>query len=120
MKKNASTPQEKTIKSVPIPENVMDAIKSYTEDHKDTLRESYEEAIAWFLEYKNQYGKSVFYFASETISKDAENPAKYVSMWLDSQLIEEVKALALKDNVPENRVLFSAFVYFLKRKEYLP
>lgn len=120
MKKNASPPQEKTIKTVPIPEIVQNAIKLYGKDNNETLRSTYEEAVSWFLEYKSIHGKAVFYFASESAAKDAEKGAKYVSMWLNSELIDRVKELAEHDNVPENRVLFSAFVYFLKIKQYLP
>ncbi len=117
--KVTSIANEKTLRQVPLPVSVHHALKSYASDTESQLQEVYDNAILWFLEYKRLYADSLFYFASPTPSK-SEGKSRYTSMWIDTEVLDMVKELAEEDGVPENRIIFTALVYFLKDIEYIP
>lgn len=104
---------EWVMRQVPIPVTISAAIKAYAKEKGMLLREAHDEAIIWFIRYKRKTGESLFYLVSPSSSK-------YVSMWIKSPTLSKIKALAEVDDVKENRLIFSALVYFLKEKEYIP
>lgn len=67
----------------------------------------YDEALAWFLSHEAKTG----YDQYRTVPL---RDAKKRPLWIDSRLLERAGECAERDGVPRNRVLYTAFVLYLK------
>ena len=105
--------EEKTISRVPIPDDIHDSMREYAADSGMTLNDAQNEAIQWFISFKRSTGESIFYLASPSDSP-------YRSIWIESTLCDRAKRLLKKDKNTLSRLVFSAFVYFLKDKGLIP
>lgn len=107
---------ERTLRQVLLPSVVQDGVKDYAQRHRKQLQEVYDEAILYFLKVKKDFGDSLFYFVSPTHPRFGTTNK---SMWISSRVVEKVATLAEKDTIPENRIIFTALVYFLQHHNYL-
>jgi hypothetical protein len=73
----------------------------------------YDEALAWFLDHEAKSGYDLY----RTFPlRDAKNRA----LWIDSRLLERAGECAERDGVARNRVLYTAFLLYLKANGPVP
>lgn len=102
----------RTLQQVGMPPEVQQGLKMLVElDKHDTLNDLYDTAVLWFI---NRRAKRRFqyYIASNKRSK-------YVSLWIDSKVLDKVRLVADRDGVSMNRVVYTALVLYLEDNDAL-
>ena len=103
---------EKTLRQIRVPLSVRGAVEQYASDHNELILETQNKAIMWFLEQKRKKTISVLYYMASGLEPTW-------SMWIYSSVLRDLQALSKKEDIPENRIMFTALVTFLKSEGYL-
>lgn len=72
------------------------------------LREVYDDAIRWFINYRSKFGGYDQYLTSP-------KEGTYKSMWLTRAIVAQVKAVSLDDGVSENRVIYTSLYLYARQ-----
>ena len=119
MPKSKPKPARKSVHSkslrvaqqIRLPVTVRDALKRLAEQDEAHLGDVYDDALRWFLRHEGRK-KTIFYLASS-------HAGGYATMWLDRALLDRVRVVAERDQVPINRVTYTALVHYLQSRNTL-
>ena len=75
------------------------------------LGDTYDDALRWFLKHEGRK-KTIFYLASS-------HAGGYATMWLDGKLLDRIRVIAERDQVPINRATYTALVHYLQSRNIL-
>ncbi len=101
---------DRVCQQVPMPVESHQKLKNYASESGMTMNEVYDSMLLWFLgEKKNN--ANFHYLASP------KGTSKYITMWIDDNIIAMVKKLSKQDSMSINRIIFTAITYFLQEKE---
>ena len=101
----------RVVQQLRLPDVARAALKRLAGLDEITLAETYDDALRWFLRHEARK-KTIFYLASS-------HAGGYASMWLDGALLDRVRVVAERDQVPINRVTYTALVHYLQAREIL-
>lgn len=104
--------EQKTLVLAPVPEIIYDALKQYAKKSQISLYRAHEDAINWFITFKESQTDIIFYLAPPTDSA-------YRPLWIDSETRDAAQRHATHDKNTINRLIFTAIVYFMKDKGQL-
>ncbi|MGH1472654.1 MAG: hypothetical protein ACRBCS_15845 [Cellvibrionaceae bacterium] len=100
---------EEVLKRVPMPKEYHEAVKEFASDDEKGLPEFYGEIIKNFiLKREENKGSDFRYLVSPSSSK-------YVSLWINKEILDIVKSLAEADKVSANRVIYTAIQEFIEQ-----
>lgn len=95
---------QETLKQLKLGEDTRAALKSFAAQEGIFLKQLYHDAVRWFLASNDPE-----YLASP-------QDGVYISIWLPSPIILEVKLRAKKDSQPQNRVIYTSLVKYLAKQ----
>lgn len=107
--------QERTVKQVQLPPLVKEAMKAFAVANQIEQQKVVDDAISWFLKEKKGFGTTLFYYSSAS----SGGKSKSTTLWILSAIADKTAALSEKEEIAENRIIFTAIVYFLQVKGYL-
>ena len=94
-----------------LPDIVRGALKRLAKRDDILLGETYDDALRWFLKHEGRK-RTIFYLASS-------HAGGYATMWLDGNLLDRIRVIADRDQVPINRVTYTALVHYLQSRNVL-
>ena len=94
-----------------LPDIVRSALKRLAQRDGILLGDTYDDALRWFLKHEGRK-KTIFYLASS-------HAGGYATMWLDGKLLDRIRVIAERDQVPINRVTYTALVHYLQSRNVL-
>lgn len=94
-----------------LPDIVRGALKRLAKRDGIRLGDTYDDALRWFLKHEGRK-RTIFYLASS-------HAGGYATMWLDGKLLDRIRVVADRDQVPINRVTYTALVHYLQSRNVL-
>ena len=94
-----------------LPDIVRGALKRVAKRDGILLGDTYDDSLRWFLKHEGRK-KTIFYLASS-------HAGGYATMWLDGKLLDRIRVIAERDQVPINRVTYTALVHYLQSRNVL-
>ena len=94
-----------------LPDIVRGALKRLAQRDGILLGDTYDDALRWFLKHEGRK-RTIFYLASS-------HAGGYATMWLDGKLLDRIRVIADRDQVPINRVTYTALVHYLQSRNVL-
>ena len=109
--KAASKASIRVAQQVRLPDIVRKALKRLAGRDGIHLGDTYDDALRWFLKHEGRR-KTILYLASS-------HAGGYATMWLDRALLDRIRVVAERDQVPINRVTYTALVHYLQSRNML-
>jgi len=95
------------LKQVKMRDGLHAAFRDYACREGLLLKDAHDEAVSWFLGVAGD--RKPRYLSSP-------REGKYRSLWLRPTLVAQVKAVSNKDNISQNRVIYTGLVLFMDEK----
>ena len=91
------------VKQVRVSEAVWEGLRAYAEAHRLQLKAIQAQALEWFLKRRESYTGH-----TDTLYLASPDTAQYRALWIAPSLAEAIAEQANRDDVSENRVIYTA------------